>query len=668
MLKPMILSFATIALLAACNQPNPNPVTEPNPKVPTTISDPTTPTTPTNPTTPGDLASAPVISKLEVAQTHVIPPEGKSWAGDKLAKYNLHLVGNREALVLVEFDPGSTVTNPMLEAFVAGQKLGEVALNAPDTLPKTEAGGPAYSAVAYSAKLEKAWVKPGLELRVKAAGTNSTVARAVKVGAPSEFTMLTLPFYLFGLNESAVPLSQTATADQVTRDEYFAKHPFAELQIKNHPAQKVVWPYIIVGPRQGRAAQKVEYKEQQGDGYAVMGAILNTLGTMRNANADEVMNNQYYAPLLMANQAGQYSSPGGGLGGGNVGTGDYDYTGTFIHEAGHAYGMPHANDGFSNGTYPYTGGSLKGSNWGFDQLKNRFLSPLVPSSAGTFKNCASGGFPLGRQLDAQGRCIKQDPMQSGSGDQAAGDKYTMFSDFNASVVQHYMEGTASLKNGKKVYDGGRVFVDPNSSTGYSRWDSLENAFVPVNTATTDGGIYGFNRGLPIQRDLKVQTILMTVNLSSLQDTFTEKPGETHLSYADTITYNTDTTQVYPPIAYTGNLRLTIDPTNAAQLASITPNTGEHYWYCLNSGCDYTLRVTYTDGSQRLVVLQGGFRGWYSTEIKATAGTPTNSDSFRVFGVNLPDDKTIMTLELLETPEVWKGLPTNPKVVATRTVK
>lgn len=189
------------------------------------------------------------INQLELAQTHVVPPQGKSWTGEKLAKYNLHLVGNREALVLLSFEPNQSIENPVLEALVAGQKIGEVNLELPNNLPKTESNGVAYSSTAYTARLEKTWVRPGLELRVRAGGQFSA-AQAVRVGAPSEFTMLTLPFYLFGLNETNVPLSQTATANQATKDEYFAKHPIANLQIQNHPAQKVVWSYIVVGPRE----------------------------------------------------------------------------------------------------------------------------------------------------------------------------------------------------------------------------------------------------------------------------------------------------------------------------------------------------------------------------------------------------------------------------------
>lgn len=602
------------------------------------------------------------ISKLELAQTHVIPAQGKSWVGDKLINYNLHLVGDRAALVLVDINSKNGLVNqPVLEAHLNGQLLGEVALNTSSTLPATEAGGAAYSQTAYWANLEKTWVKPGLELVVRANEGQHTAPTAVKVGAPTSFTMYTLPFYLFGLNETSIPLSQTAAPDQATQDEYYAKHPFSQLEIKNHPIQKVVWSYIVVAPRQGRAAQKVLYKEQQGDGYAVMSAVLGILGAIRNANGEASTNNQYYAPLLMANQVGSYSAPGGGLGGGHVGTGDYSYLGVFIHEQGHAFGMPHANDGFLAGTYPYVGGSLQGSSWGYDQNRKEFLSDLIPATASSFKTCTGGS----HQLDNQGRCIKQDPMQGGSGDQAAGYKYTIFSDFNASVVQQYLEGTTTISNGVHTYSGGRVFVDPASATGYSRWDSLDSKWVAVETKTTSNGLWGFDNTLPIERNVPVRTIIVSANIASIQDTFTEDPNKAQLSYQDTITYDPNNTQIYEPLSYIGNLRRLIDPTDASQLASIVPNTSTNAWYCRGNGCDYTLRVTYTDGSQQHIVLQSGFRAWFSSDFKANAGNPLSGDSFQQWGVNIPASKALQKIELLETPEVWKGLPTNPKVIATR---
>jgi hypothetical protein len=292
----------------------------------------------------------------------------------------------------------------------------------------------------------------------------------------------------------------------------------------------------------------------------------------------------------------------------------------------------------------------------------------VPSNASRYAECATDGFVVGRQFDELGRCIKQDPMQSGAGDQAEGYKYTMFSDFNAAIVQHYIEGSTELKSdGTRNYNGGRVLVDPTSASGYSRWDSLDSTLVPVTPSTSSGGLYGLDGGFPTQRNVPVHTIILTISLESIQDTFTEVSGETHLSYQDTITYNTNLTQIYPPLSYIGNLRRVIDPKDATQLASIVPDTSENRWYCQNSGCDYTLKATYTDNSEYFVVLHGGFRGWFSKELKSAAGNPNSGDSYKVFGVNVPGNKTIKKIELLETPEVWKGLPASPKVIASRLI-
>jgi hypothetical protein len=614
--------------------------------------------------------NAPFIELLEVAQTHVIPADGKTWSNAGLQVKNFHLTADREALLLIKLSsPLGVITSPVLEVFNGAQSLGKVALNAPATLPPTEASGPAYSTTSHWVKINQSWVKPGLTIQVLNNGGERSVSKAINVGPRTAFTMLTLPFYLFGISETAAPLTQTAAPDQATKDEYFAKHPISEIQMVNHPAGKVTWPYIIVKPRKGFAAQKVIYKEQQNEGFAVMSAILDVLRTMRFANGDGNTNIQYYGPLIMATQSGQYGPPGGGLGGSDVGTGDFNYSGIFIHEAGHAFGMPHANDGFVDGTFPYTGGSLKGSSWGFDQKRNEFLDVLVPTTASAYKNClTAGSFPMGRQVDSLNRCIKQDPMQSGAGDQTPASKYTMFSDYNAGIVQNYLEGTATLTNGKYVYSGGKTILDSTSSTGYSRWNSVENRYVPVDTKTVSAGLYGLDNMLPYQRNVAVHAIVFTAAISSI----VERTDATQLNYDDTVSYDPALTQIYPPISYTGNLRRLIDPTDATQLASIQPKTGTstggtNDWFCKNAGCDYTLKVTFADNSTQHIVIQAGFRGWFDNALLAGVQDPLSESSFKIWAVNVPATKAIKLIELLETPEVYKGFPANPRVVVSRVI-
>ncbi|WP_212749164.1 M66 family metalloprotease, partial [Chitinivorax sp. B] len=591
---------------------------------------------------PGQL----VISKFETAQTHVLPEAGLTWKkSDGSEMGRLHLTGQRDTLVMVDLG-AATPTRPVLEAWNNNAKLGQVTLNTPDKLPVTEANGPIYASNRYSAILPAAWIRPGVMLRVSADNYSASDYKKPEVGVDIDFNMWIVPMYLFGANDTNTqPYSVVGNPDKATFDELYAKWPVARLNMKNHPLKRIDWPYIIVGPRNSGPAYKVENADQQKDGYDVMSAALGILSAIREANGEAGTNSQHYAPLLMLGADGKYSGPGGGLGGGSRGTGDHRYAGIFIHEQGHAFGMPHAADGYKSGSYPYINGSLLGSGWGYDLGRNTFLSPYLPQDADTFKNCKTD---TNRIKDKEGRCIKQDPMQGGSGDQAKGYRYTMFADFNAGVIQRYFEGNTTIdKDGKRKYNGGTIFIDNASSTSYSRWDSIDKRRVEFTPTTESSGLWGFDNGLPNQRDVAVHTIIITHSLAS----------------------TTNMSQIYPVLSYQGNLRRNIDPTVASQLAEIVPNTGKYAWYCHASGCDFTVRVTFKDGSKQHVLLQSGMRSWFSPlgSVPASKLDPNNGDSFQIWGVNVPGNKIISKIELLETPMAWNGIGSNPKVLISKTL-
>jgi hypothetical protein len=122
---------------------------------------------------------------------------------------------------------------------------------------------------------------------------------------------------------------------------------------------------------------------------------------------------------------------------------------------------------------------------------------------------------MGRQFDSAGRCVKQDPMQGGAGDQSVVSKFNMFSDYNASVVQRFFEETTSLVNNKKSYSGGKLVVDAASPSGYSQWDSLESAMVSADISTNEGAVYSFDQGTPIQRNVPIYSIVFTASVASV---------------------------------------------------------------------------------------------------------------------------------------------------------
>lgn len=537
-----------------------------------------------------------------------------------------------------------------LEGRVGGTSLGMVALADNSALPPTEDGGERYSATARVAALPADWLQPGLELRVLATNAGASAWQAVSVGAQTSLTIRTLPFYLYGATEALASFDKASLPSAQALDELHAKWPISQLSVAAHPATKVSWPQLVIAPRNGGPACVMNSFADRKDGFDLISAVHSATSAIRAANGEANTANQYYGAMVQADANGVYASAGGGLGGGHVGAGDLAYTGVFVHEQGHAFGMPHAGESNAAATgYPYLGGSLNGSAWGFDQKRQRFMSTLVPTTASSYRNCAGGVFNgTSRQLDAQGRCIRQDPMQSGSGDQAAGDRYTLFSDYNAAVVQKYLEGVASLNaKGELTWDGGRVQESAASATGYRRWNSLTKSWVAVDSTVDDNkGLYG--AGYPMARGVPVYTVLVT------------------RSHAGTA----GATQVYPPIGpYNGNLLRTFDPTSESDRAAMTPNTGLYPWYCHASGCDFTLRLTYANGAVRHVVLQGGYRPWFQPTGAPAAGAsdPLSSDSFRGFAVNVPADAALTKAELLDTPQAYQGIGTQPAVLAQRTL-
>jgi hypothetical protein len=621
--------------------PSPNTSPTPPPGSPTT----TPPTAPPQP--PADLPLL-EIGELQLAQTHVLPEAGLSWSLSA-ATENLHAVGGRETLALLSLSATNT-GNPQLEAWANGVQLGALALSS--SIPATEAGGPAYATGRYSATLPAAWLVPGLQLRARADNYRAGGFRAPAIGADSPVLLRVLPLYLFGANESnSVPLATTAAPDAATVDEIFAKWPVASVVAQNHPAQRVVWPTLSIAPSGTRPAYLARSRSDEQAGFQILSAALDILGDLLGANGEAPGPVQYYSPLIAFDAAGKVVGVGGGLGsvGGDTGTGDYAYKGIFIHEQGHAMGLPHQNDAYLAGKYPYVGGSLAGSAWGYDSTRKQFLAPFVPTTATRYDGCAGDTFNGSpRQLDAQGRCVKQDPMASGSGDQASGYRFATFADYSTAMMQRHLEGTTTIDGkGARVYTGGSIVADASFPGGYKRWDGIDRRWVNVAPTTLSKGLHGFDLGLPEQRDVPVQAIAIAY------------------SYAGTA----EVSQIYPPMGFRGNLRRYIDPTDAAQRASIVPGAGAYSSFCQNNGCDYTLRATYADGSTRHVLLQKGFRAWFgaTAAVPAEASNPNSKSSFRTWVVNVPADKPLARIELLDTPKAWEGFPVNPTVLLSRQV-
>ena len=594
---------------------------------------------------------------LQLAQTHVLPESGRRWEGQAapIGDEELHLIGNRSALALVRLAAAGDIVGPAIEGWLGDRRLGSLPLADPTQLPPTEDGGSAYGPDWYSATLPAAWLRRGLELRVVADGLASEW-RSPAVGADTTLDWRILPFYLFGADESnsGIALDAIGTPAAALREEMALKMPVAALAVGPHAAGQAAWPTVVVSPRDDAAgtaqpAYVLSNSSQQKEGYAAMSSVLAVLNRLRQANGDEPLAVQYYAPLVMLDANGRYASPRGGLGliGGATATGDHLFGGIFLHEQGHGLGLPHQGEAYDNGRFPYDWGSLDGSVWGYDAGRREFLPPYMPGSSSRYVRCAQQAFAGRiRPLDRSGRCIKQDPMQSGAGDQAQGYAYATFSDFSTAMMQRHLEGRTVLQaDGSHAYSGGKLVADAAFAGGYRRWDAIDGTWVGVAPETQKNGLNGLDGGLPAETNVPVHAIALT------------------MSYAGTA----GATQIYPPLSFQGHLRRTIDPALAADRAAIAPGDTAYGQYCLSGGCDYTVRVTYADGSQHRALLQGGFRPARqpSGAPPASAGDPLDGNSFRTWAVNVPGRKPLARIELLATPKAWEGLPDAPVVLAER---
>ncbi|EFA83271.1 hypothetical protein PPL_04061 [Heterostelium album PN500] len=583
------------------------------------------------------------INQIHFVQTHVLPPQGLNWTTPNGGNVSYHLTGQRQTMILIKFDQDVVgeeiklqIWVPTVPGSVGNETEFELAtvlpLEQPDMLPPTESNGTIYANNTFSVQVLPQYIVPGMKVVAGGHGFDSTDPVFPVVGMNSVMRLPLLPFYLFGANDSSIPYNVTTMPPESKIKAIYQTWPVSVLDVYNHPAGIVKWKTVSLGAGDGGQAYLVKGTNQIRSGFVLMGAVLGFLSGFQGANGDGGQtNNLIYAPLIGLNTNGFYTGPGGGLGGGSRGTGDYSYTGIFIHEMGHAWGLPHSGEAYTAGTFPYAQGSLNGSVWGFDFDHQEFLSTCIPTSSGSYKNCNSS------HVVANGCCIRQDPMQGGSGDQSKGYPYTLFPDFDMGRQQMYMEGTTTLKaDGNHSYSGGRIIYVKDTDS-YIRWDSIDNKYVPYIVTNGSKGMDMYS-DLPVVRDVDVYTIFI------------------HWNNAPTSVCK-ECTQVYDPLKYKGNLLFRLDPTIPENLKLIKPNTGALPWFCHSSGCDFTFRVTYTDGFTLTKLLQRGVRSWFSPtgQPNAEYADPMDGNSLMLFSENVPADRVLSKVELLWTPFGAKGL-------------
>lgn len=560
-----------------------------------------------------------------MAQTHVIPPTGRTLQSPNEVRNNsgrkLSLIAGRAALLMVQ--PSTSVSSLQVRARLAdGRLIGPLTMNAPDRLPTTDGGGVRYASNRYSVMLPAEWVQIGASLEVGQGGFNSPRTVALTVTPATTLKHHTVPIYLFGARheQSVVQdyrLSAGATAGYALDREYREKLPIAALDVRVTGA--VTLDRLAVPGRNDdrfchpamSVASWADYRAIDGDTNA---RTLRLLGDMRGwtANRDGAFAAGFYGFVQTVSDGRQVAAAtGGGLGGGGVAVsgGDYRpdtiYSAIFNHEMGHAYGLPHADAAASAGDDPYPMGTKSGSSWGFDSVRQQFLSTLEFSG----QSCD------GRTVN--GVCYQRTPMSGGDDDRlASAYRWSSFSDYQAAILQ------------QTFLD--KLLPDAAADGGYKRWNRSTGAFDRLSNE--DRARVGTD---VLKVDQPVQTVIGTVS---------------HFNLAPTAS----TLAVTP--TWTGNLPRQIDPTLQADLDRILADGpgGWSGYYCLSHGCDYTLVASYADGTVLRHLLPIGYRDWNkpndASGHKRGARDVTSGDNFASFAVNLPTGRGGLTrLQLFHTP-------------------
>ena len=190
---------------------------------------------------------------LRLAQTHVIATlPATVWKYASMDE-ELHLVGNRAALAIVEFGGADVPATPRLRFIHAdiGAEL-TLDLDPPSSLPPTygdddpnsiDDGSP-YSTTAYSVLIPAEHIAPRLTIWVKLdddQGGDKLYNLSGHIGSPQPFRLITAPFYFYGANETTMkhagdPLTQERVQmDQEHQDAFYACFPVSQLLVENRP-------------------------------------------------------------------------------------------------------------------------------------------------------------------------------------------------------------------------------------------------------------------------------------------------------------------------------------------------------------------------------------------------------------------------------------------------
>ncbi len=526
------------------------------------------------------------------------------------------LIGFRPALFQVAVTGSGASPDVQVEGFMDGVSQGMLCLSGPDNLPGSiDLSVPDFTNY-FSVTLPKAWVKPGLTLRLTAGNeTRDLSEEALKIGPLTELNMVLFDMDVMDYNTEP---HRTPMIENLIQETASAI-PASVIRFGTFP-EVLRFPEVMASNGTNEIV-RLRARNQNGSmGITNEGAI--------NANSASFMFNMhlsmgdYLITFYLGNTLNL--APGGWGGGKSFVTPDFDDV--YIHELGHAYSLPHWGDTYQipnpnefQYLYPYGGengnGGGRGEAWNFIQDIYEFIDPTCQ-----FNERGQAGIETSDAMQRNNHCLEDRTESQGPWDG--------FGDFSALAMHRYMTGAETAQSGSVNYRGGGVDFQFNRQEGF-----------PTATVENGSRVYTRDPLQPAQPNYRE---------------FVKVPGEeklnqdVYLLYGSAHATQTQANIVYPPIKYKGTLLPVLDPTDPARIEEM--NTMRVYRDLLGSTRDITLKVTYADGS----VL-------HAVNPYQSYGRTNDNNDFGVFRFDLchwalvvPADKELAKVELFNRPLVVRA--------------
>ncbi|MCJ8203236.1 M66 family metalloprotease [Pseudomonas sp. RGM2987] len=395
------------------------------------------------------------------------------------------LVVGRETLVIFRRSPGVRYF-PVVAVSQFGERAFSEGVPASDAPADPDDDSVVYLREAWSTVIPAAWMRPGLSLGIGFDNliVNQLGASRLKFGAPMQLILQNIQIGM--LADPRAPLPETGelppehnfiTQPALAGVDYFQKIPVAKLVVAQYAPVHLARVVMSSGKVYTEASDvrgsfhEGDMRQDVGKSLISTGINLANYGIRDSAGNNEQLPNPVpHLQVVAHTSVGNYSNGivhHGLSGGGGMAT-LYETKGNECsHELGHNLGLGHFPGGGPGSIHQ------PGYSWGYDLWRKRLIASLRWGHSGH-------------------TCMKSDGASCEPGDTSCycvapfADKYkfntdTMASGWVSGTISEYVQHTNYSASALQRALSRVPFVDPDSLTGYSIFNTVTQALEPYDT-------------------------------------------------------------------------------------------------------------------------------------------------------------------------------------------